>query len=215
MKEDIAGNTAAIEGVAGRMTTAEGKITALEGAVATKAEKTYVDEAVEALQGEDTAIKGRLEALEGAVGESGSVAEDIATAKGEAIATAAEDATTKANKALEDAKKYADEEDAKIETRVDALETASATHALASDLTTLAGRVTVNEGDIATLKTDVDAVEVKAAANETAIGTLNTTVAGKAAQSDLEAAVARIAANEAGLASFVEVSEEEINAMFA
>lgn len=36
------------------------------------------------------------------------VATDIATAKGEAIAAAATDATTKANKALEDAKDYAD-----------------------------------------------------------------------------------------------------------
>lgn len=215
MKDDIAGNTEAIEGVAGRMTTAEGKITAVEGAVATKAEKTYVDDAIEALEGADTEIKGRLDNLEAAVGESGSVAEDIAAAKGEAIAAAAEDATTKANKALEDAKKYADDEDAKIEARVDALETASGTHALASDLNAVSGRVGTLETDMAQAKTDIDAVEVKAAANETAIGTLNTTVAGKAAQADLEAAVARIAANEAGIAAFVEVSEEEINQLFA
>jgi hypothetical protein len=43
------------------------------------------------------------------------VATDIATAKGEAISTAAEDATLKANKALEDAKAYTDSEITKLD----------------------------------------------------------------------------------------------------
>jgi hypothetical protein len=64
MKEDIAENTEAISGVAGRMYTAEGKITALEGAVATKVEKEAYDAKVEALEAADTAIKGRLDVLE-------------------------------------------------------------------------------------------------------------------------------------------------------
>ena len=122
LQKDIDKNKEDIAGVAGRMTTAEGKISGLEGSVATKAEKTYVDEQVEALQGEDTSIKGRLDALESVVGESSSVAEDIATAKQEAIDAAAGDATTKANKALDDAKTYANGLNTAINTRVEALE---------------------------------------------------------------------------------------------
>ena len=86
MKEDISDNASAIEGVAGRMTTAEGKITAVEGAVATKAEKTYVDEQVEALQGADTGLSNRITALEGKFGGAdGSVEDMVADAKQEAI----------------------------------------------------------------------------------------------------------------------------------
>lgn len=212
MQEDISGNAEAISGVAGRMDTAEGKITSLEDAVATKAEITYVDGKVETLQGEDTAIKDRLDVIEAAIGDSGSVAEDIEAAKEAAIAAAAEDATTKANKALEDAKKYADDEDAKIESRVAELETASATHALASDLTALTGRVTTSEGEIDTLQSEMDAVEAKAGANETAISTINTELAKKAAQSDLEAAVGRIAVNEGAISTLNSTVAEKADA---
>ena len=216
MQGDIADNASAIEGVAGRMTTAEGKITAVEGAVATKAEKSYVDEKVGELQGADTALGNRITTLEGKFGGAdGSVEDMIADAKAEAIATAGTNADTKDEAVLAAAKKYADEEDAKIESRVDALETASGTHALASDVTALAGRVTTAEGDIDTLEGKMTAVETKAANNETEIGKLQTAVGTKAAQADLEAAVARIAANEEGLDAFVEVSEEEINGLFA
>ena len=204
MQQDIAGNTSAIEGVAGRMTTAEGKITALETASTTYATTVYVDETVEVLVGEDTAIKGRLDVLEAAVGESGSVADDIAEAKQEAIDTAAADAKAKADKALEDAKAYADAEDAKIETRVDALEAASATHALASDVTTLAGRVTKNETDIGTLQTDLGVAEDRIGVNEGAISTINTELAKKALKTDLEDAVARIGVNEGAISTLNE-----------
>ena len=129
MKEDIADNASAIEGVAGRMDTAEGKITAVEGAVATKAEKTYVDEQVQTLQGVDTGLDNRLKAVEAAVGESGSVADDIATAKQEAIDAAAADATSKAGQALTDAKAHADAEVAKDRARLDALEAIDHEHA--------------------------------------------------------------------------------------
>ena len=64
------------------------------------------------------------------------------------------------------------------------------------------------------MTTKVDGAIERIGANETAIGTLNTTVAGKAAQSDLEAAVARIAANETAIANFVEVSEQEVLDLF-
>lgn len=202
--------------VEGKVSTLEGQMTTVQGAVATKAEAQALTDAVAALEDADAGQVERIEALEAKFGEGeGNVESQIATAKQEAIDTAAGDATTKANKAFEDAKKYADEEDAKIETRVDALETASGTHALASDLTALAGRVTTAEGEIDTLQSEMDAVEALAAANKSAHEANAAAIALKASQADLEAAVARIAANEAGLASFVEVSEEEINALFA
>lgn len=217
MQEDIADNTEAIEGVAGRMTTAEGKITTIEGAVATKAEKTYVDEQVQALQGVDTGLDNRLKAVEAKFGEGdgeGSVADMVADAKQEAIDAAASAADTKDEAVLVAAKKYADDEDAKVEERVTALETASATHALKSEVEGVTGRMTTAEGEIDTLQSEMDAVEAKAVANETAIGTLNTTVAGKAAQSDLNTLTDRVTANETAIAAFVEASEEEINALF-
>jgi hypothetical protein len=122
IQEDISENATAIAGVAGRMTDAESKITAVEGAVATKAEKTYVDEQVQALQGVDTGLDNRLKAVEAAVGESGSVADDIATAKQEAIDAAAADATSKANTAESNAKGHADSLNTAMNTRVEALE---------------------------------------------------------------------------------------------
>ena len=216
MQEDIADNADAIAGVAGRMDTAEGNITALQGAVATKAEQSALDEAVEALEGADEAQVGRIAALEAKFGGAdGSVEDMIADAKQEAIDAAASAADTKDEAVLAAAKKYADDEDALIEARVTTLETASATHALASDLTALAGRVETAEGEIDTLQSEMDAVEAKAAANETAIGTLNTTVATKAAQADLTAVGDRVTAIETWHSNFVEVSEEEINGLFA
>ena len=86
MKEDIADNAEAIAGVAGRVETLEGEMDAVEGAVATKAEKTYVDEKVEALQGKDTELSNKIAALEGKVGTSegtvdGAIADALQAAK--------------------------------------------------------------------------------------------------------------------------------------
>ena len=216
MQEDISDNAAAIEGVAGRMTTAEGKITAVEGAVATKAEQEALDNAIEALEGADEGLSGRIAALEGKFGEGeGNVEDMIATAKQEAIDAAASDAASK-DSALETAlKKYADDEDALIEARVEALETASGTHALASDLTALTGRVTTAEGEIDTLQSEMDAVEALAAANKAAHEANAAAIALKASQADLEAVGNRVTALETWHNNFTEASEEEINALFA
>lgn len=206
LQNGIDANAQAIEGVTGRMTTAEGKITALEEASATHATQTALAEAVTALEGADTALSGRITTLENKFTGEGSVEDMIADAKQEAIDAAASAADTKDEAVLAAAKKYADDEDALIEARVATLETASATHALASDLTALDGRVTTAEGEIDTLQTEMDAVEAKAAANETAISGLNTTVGTKAAQADLEAAVARVAQNETDISALKEAS---------
>lgn len=72
--------------------------------------------------GVESGLDTRLKAVESAVGESGSVADDIATAKQEAIDAAAADATTKANTAESNAKTYADGLNTSMNTRVEALE---------------------------------------------------------------------------------------------
>ena len=220
MQGDIAQNASDIAGVAGRMTTAEGKITAVEGAVATKVEQTAYDAKIAALEGADSGLDTRLQAVEAKFGDGeGNVEAQIEAAKAAAIEAAASDAASKdaaLKTEIETAyKKYADDEDARIESRVDALETASATHALASDLTALAGRVTTAEGEIDTLQSEMDAVEAKALANEGAISTINTELAKKAADADLTAAKDRITALETWHSNFIEVSEEEINGLFA
>lgn len=174
--------------------------TELEGKIALKADATALAEAVEALEGVDADFEERIAAMEGQLGDGeGSVADMIATAKQEAIDAAAAAADTKDAEILRQAKAYADEEDAKIESRVDALETASATHALASDLETLAGRVTTAEGKVTTLEGEMDAVEALAAANKAAHEANAAAIALKASQADLEAAVGRIAANEGAI----------------
>lgn len=87
----------------------------------------YIQKLVKA---EETRAKGvengldtRVKAIETQLGDGdGSVASQIATAKQEAITAAATDATTKANKALENAKAYTDAEVGKDRTRLDAVE---------------------------------------------------------------------------------------------
>lgn len=212
---DASVNAKAITALTGRMDTAESDIDTLqsdldtaEAAIATKAEQTALDEAVEALQGVDSTLSGRIDTLEAKFGEGeGSISDMIADAKQEAIDAAGLAADTKDAEILKQAKAYADEEDAKIETRVDALETASGKHALASDLTTLAGRVTTAEGEIDTLQTEMDAVEALAAAADAAAKANAQAITLKAAQSDLDNAVGRIAQNESDIASLKEASD--------
>ena len=214
MKEDISDNADAIAGVVGRMDTAEGNISGLEGSVATKAEKTYVDEQVLALQGVDSGLADRIAAVEGRFTGEGSVEGLIAAAKQEAIDAAASAADSKDEVILAAAKKYADDEDAKIESRVGALETASGTHALASDLTALDGRVGVVEGKVSTLEGKMTAVEALAAANKAAHEANAAAIALKASQADLEAVSGRVTTLETWHNNFTEVSEAEINALF-
>lgn len=216
MLEDIEANADAIEGVAGRMTTAEGKITALEGASATHATTEALNAAVAALEGADTGMGNRIAALEAKHGDGeGTVESLIATAKAEAIAAAASDAASKDEAVLAAAKKYADDEDAKIEERVGALETASATHALASDLTALDGRVAIAEGEIDTLQSEMDAVEAVAAANKAAHEANAAAILLKADITALNAVGDRVTALETWHNNFTEVSEDEINSLFA
>ena len=217
MQEDISENASAIEGVAGRMTTAEGKITAVEGAVATKVEQSVYEEKIAALEGADTGLGNRIAALEGKFGGAdGSVEDMIADAKAEAIATAGTNADTKDEAVLAAAKKYADEEDAKIETRVDALEADTHTHSNKDLLDTytqteanLADAVAkrhehANAAELAKIA-DGDVAKWNAAEGnaKTYADGLNTTMSG------------RVDALEAWHENFVECSQEDIQNLFA
>lgn len=127
----------AMQALAGRVTTAEGKITSLEGLVGTKAVATQIAEAIEALNLSntydakgaaaqalvdaksytDTEVGAAKTAVIGSASDNSDAdtvngakkyaEEKAAAAQSAAEATASADATTKANKALEDAKEYA------------------------------------------------------------------------------------------------------------
>lgn len=202
--------------VEGKVSTLEGKMIAVEGAVATKAEAQALTDAVAALEGVDAGLAGRISTLEGKFGGAeGSVEDMIADAKQAAIDTAAADAETKANAAKDAAIAKANELNTAMDTRVAAVEAASATHALASDLTALGNRVTAEEGKVSTLQTEMDAVEALAAANESAIKALQTASANYALKSEVEAVGNRVTALETWHNNFTEASEEEINGLFA
>jgi uncharacterized protein YqgV (UPF0045/DUF77 family) len=218
MQEDIAENAEAIAGVKGRMDTAEGKITAVEGAVATKAEKTYVDEQVQALQGVDSGLDTRLKAVEAKFGEGeGNVESQISTAKQEAIDAAAADATSKANAAEAAAKGHADSLNTAMNTRVEALEAIDHDHANKAELDliasgdkakwdTAAGKahehsnLSVLEGITSAKVTAWDAAEGNAKGYADGLNTAMDT---------------RVVALETWHNNFTEVSEDEINALFA
>lgn len=109
----------------------ETAVNGLETQIANKADASAV-----------TAIDGRVATLEGITHVT---AEQIATAKSEAIAAAATDATTKANQALADAKAYADQAEA------DALQAAKdyANSLEHKDTTYSAGKgLTLGEGNV-------------------------------------------------------------------
>lgn len=210
---DASAEAEAITALTGRMDTAEGKVSTLEGemddaqeALALKAEQTYVDEKVKALQDEDTAIKGRLDAIDGKLGETGDVAQAIATAKSEAITEAVSQAAAKDTALEASLKKYVDDGDAAVQASVDALAETVGTKAAQSEVNTISGKVGTLETDMTQAKADIDAVEAKVTANETAIGNLQTAVNGKVAQGDFDNAVGRIAQNETDIAALEEAS---------
>lgn len=194
--------------------------TELEGKINAKADASVVSsqgEAIAALQGADTTLSGRIDALEGAVGESGSVAEDIAAAKQEAIDAAATDATSKANAAESAAKGHADSLNTAMNTRVEALEAIDHDHANKAELDLIAtgdkakwdaaagkahehSNLSVLEGITSAKVTAWDAAEGNAKSY---------------ADTEIAKDRTRLDAVEAGLASFVEVSEQEILDLFA
>ena len=175
------------------MDTAEGKIDTLETKMATIEENSEKN-IIEVVKVNGTALE--VDASDRSVNVSvptGALASKDKVSKddlGQALAAELDAKATEADLTL------AEGRIAQNETDIAGLKTDVAGKAAASDLNALAGRVTTAEGEIDTLQSEMDAVEKKAADNESAIGTLNTTVAGKAAQSDLTAATNRVTAIE-------------------
>lgn len=131
--EAITTLTGRVDGIEDRVEVLEGEMDGVQAAVATKVEQSVYDAKVAELEGADSDLSGRLDVLEAKTGTGeGSIAEDIATAKSEAVSEATEaaaaDATTKANQALTDAKAYTDTEVGKDRARLDALEADTHTH---------------------------------------------------------------------------------------
>ena len=102
-----------------------------------------------------------------------------------------------------------------LEATVDTLTATVNGKAAASDLNALAGRVTTAEGEIDTLQSEMDAVEALAAANKAAHEANAAAILLKASQTDLDAVSGRVTALETWHNNFTEVSEEEINNLFA
>lgn len=190
----------------------------LSDVVDTKANQSALEEAVTTLQGKDTELAGKITALENKFSGEGSVEDQIADAKqaaiDSAVATAAADATTKANAAEKNAKDYADAEIDKVEGTIATLQGVVDGKAASSDLTALAGRVTTAEGEIDTLQSEMDAVEALAAAADAAAKANATAIATKASNDDLTAVSNRVTTLETWHNNFTEVSEDEINGLF-
>lgn len=236
MVKDIAANAKAIEDMDAAYKAADqtlqGNIDTLSGVVAGKA-----------AAGDVTALAGRMDTAEGAIEDNaeaiaaleakfgegeGSVADMIAdavAAEAELRVTgdaAAEASAAAALAAAQEADRKAGVAQGEVDTLEGVVSTLSGvvdTKAAAADLETLAGRVTTAEGKITTLEGQMTAVEALAAANKAAHEANAAAIAKKADQTALQAeidrAVAKENAIEAKVDAFVEVSEEEINKLFA
>ena len=211
MAASIKQNADDIDAVEGRVGTLEGEMDAVEGRCST------IEGNITSLQGEDTAIKGRLDAIESALGESGSVADDIEAAKQAAIEAAAGDATTKANTAESNAKTYADGLNTAMDARVQVVEGKAHEHSNKAELDLIVS------GDKA--KWDEAYAKRHEHSNKTVIDgiTAEKVAAWDASEQNAKtyadglntAMDTRVTAIETWHSNFVEVSEEEINALFA
>lgn len=221
MQGDIAQNASDISGVAGRMTTAEGNITTLQGDVAKKVDQTAYDAKIAALEGADSGLDSRLQAVEAKFGDGeGNVEAQIEAAKTAAISAAAADAASKdaaLKTEIETAyKQYADDEDAKIELRVDALEADTHTHGNKALLNTYT-QTEANLADAVAKKHEhANAAElVKIADGDVAKWNASEGNAKTFAQGLNDTMSGRVDALETWHSNFIEVSEEEINGLFA
>lgn len=131
--------------------------------------KAYAD-------GLNTDMDARMDAVEAKLGSgTGSVEEAIATAKSEAIAAAADDATTKAGTAETNAKAYADTLNTAMDARVKAVEDEAHTHENATELDKIAN------GDVAKWNSAQANAEATAAA---ALASAKTELEGKITNGD-------------------------------
>ena len=190
--------------------TLSGKVGALETASATHATKTELQGVSDELSAYktahasdytnaqiDAAIKVNADAI---------AALDETYATDDELTAAINDEVSRANGA------YAAKA---LETTVSELSATVGTKAAQSEVTTISGKVSTLEGDMAQAKTDIDAVEAQAAANKSAHEANAAAIALKADQTALNGVGERVTAIETWHANFVEVSEEEINQLFS
>ena len=186
----------------------------LNGEIAKKADATALTQAVETLEGADSAMAGRLDALEAKFTGEDSVEDMIADAQVAAEATAAADATAKANAAEAAAKGHADSLNTAMNTRVEALEAIDHDHANKAELDLIVSGDKAKWDAAAAIAHSHDNKTVLDGITAENVATWNT-VTSKAAQADLVSATDRITAIENWHSNFIEVSEEEINGLFA
>ena len=197
----------------------DGRVEAVEGAVATKVEKETYEAKVGELEAADEAQVERIAALEAKFGgEDGSVEDMIEDAKVElqgeiatAVADAKDDASNKDAVVLAEAQKGIDAVQTTLDTHTgntdihvtteDKAKWNTAIHA--SDITTGA-----SNGTIAVAGSDV---AVKGLGSAAYVATTTFDAAGSAAQALTDAK----SYTDAAFAKFVEISEEEINKLFA
>ena len=191
----------------------------------------YIDEAVAAeksrAEGVEAGLAERIGKLETSVGEGGSVEEKIeaaiaveTSAREAAVAAVQEDAdkgiadAAAALAAAQAASAHADELNAAMDTRVKAVEAKAHEHANKAELDLIVS------GDKA--KWDAAVTIAHEHTNKTVLDGINAdkvvlwdTVSAKAAQTDLDTAVANIAANTSAINSFTAITADEVNALFA
>lgn len=191
----------------------------------------YIDAQVggekERAEGIEAGLESRLATVEGKLGTGeDSVGAQIEAAKEAAIAAAAQDAASK-DSALETAlKKYADDEDAKIESAVSELEGRVGTNE--TNIGGLTTRMGTAETDITNLKTAVETTLPESIADAKAAGTAAQAKANENAGL-ISGLTTRVGANETSLSAhgdrltaletkvgdgFVAITNSEIDAMF-
>lgn len=137
-----------------------------------------VKELVAAILGEATRaqaaekdLKERLDVVQGEAGVEGSIKKALADAK--TYADGKDAAIAAAKKAGDDAQRDVDALEAKVGTVAEGKTVVGMIGEANTNIANLTTRMGTAEGEIDTLQTEMDAVEAKAAANETAIGVLN------------------------------------------
>ena len=186
----------------------------------------YIQEVIaaekQARESGDGALDTRVKAIEGKLGDGdGSVSKMIENAKNEAITTAAGDATTKANAAQSaaeaTAKAYTDTEVGKDRTRIDAVEKSAHSHANKELLDTYT-QTEVDLADAVTKKhshAHMDVIEGITAEKVAAWDKVGDKADQTALQAEIDRAQKAETANAEAIAAFVEISEADINALFA
>ena len=194
----------------------DGEIADIKTALGTKASAQDLADAVAALEAADDVIEGRLDDIEAVLGTGeGSVADQIAKAKQEAITTAASDATTKADAAEQNAKDYADGLNTAMDARVQVVEGKAHEHANKALLDTYT-QTEANLADAVAKKHAHANAEVLNGITAAKVAAWDAAEGNAKAYADQEVAKdrARLDAVEAWQANMVECAEEDIAKLF-